>query len=120
MDDLHWLVAQGGFGQFLEARDRTYHDLTLKFLSTLHVEVISVPYYQEGYISFYLNRKVYELNLDTFNSIFGFSPSLDLPIAMLLKNLVIILFEGAITETYQYDTSHSKGTIIRYPCIRVA
>ena len=28
---------------------------------------------------FYLNREFYELNLSAFNSIFGLSPSMDLP-----------------------------------------
>jgi len=49
--------AKGGIGQFLEIRDHTYHDLTLAFLSTLHVEVMSGPRCQEGYISLYLKRE---------------------------------------------------------------
>jgi len=55
-----------------------YRNLTLEFLSTLHVEVTSGPRCQEGYISFYLNREFYKLNLSAFNSILGFSPSSDL------------------------------------------
>jgi len=47
-------------------------DLTPEFLSTLHVEFMSGPRCQNGYISFYLDREFYELNLSVFNSIFGF------------------------------------------------
>jgi len=77
LDDIHWLFAWGGMGQFLESRDHTYWDLTLELLSTLYVEVMSGPQCQEGYISFYLNREFYELDLSAFNSIFGFTPSTD-------------------------------------------
>ena len=63
----------------LEIRDHTYQDVTLEFLSTLHVEVTSGPRCQESYISFYLNREFYDLNLSVFNSVFGFPPSMDLP-----------------------------------------
>jgi len=62
--------------KFLETQDHTYCDLTLEFLTTLHVEVMGNPQCQERYISFYLNREFYELNLSAFNSIFGFPPSL--------------------------------------------
>ena len=67
LDDIHWLFARGGMGQCLETSEHTYWDLTLEFLSTLHVEVTSGPRCQEGYISFYLNREFYELNLSSFN-----------------------------------------------------
>ena len=43
LDNIHCLFARGRMGQFLETRDHTYQDLTLEFLSTLHVEVISGP-----------------------------------------------------------------------------
>jgi len=43
LDDMRWLFARGGMGQFLETRDHTYQDRTLEFLSTLHVEVASGP-----------------------------------------------------------------------------
>jgi len=65
--------------QFLEIRDHTYRDLTLEFFITLYVEVMSGPRCQEAYIFFYLNREFYELNFSAFNSIFGFSLSIDLP-----------------------------------------
>ena len=78
LDDIRWLLAQGGTGQFLKTRDHTYRDLTLEFLSTLHVEVTSGPRCQEGNIFFYHNREFYELNLSFFNSIFGFPPSMGL------------------------------------------
>ena len=73
-------------GHFSEIRDHTYRDLTLEFLSTLHVEVTSDPRCQEGYIFFYLNRKFYELNLSAFNSIFGFIPSMDMSYRRFLKD----------------------------------
>jgi len=43
LDDIRWLFARGGMGQFLETRDHTYHDLTLEFLSTLYVQVTRGP-----------------------------------------------------------------------------
>jgi len=58
-------------------KDHTYYDLTLEFMSTLHVKVTSGAQCQEGYISFYLQGQFYELNLSAFNEIFGFPPSLD-------------------------------------------
>ena len=76
LDDIRWLFARGRISQFLETRDHTYWDFTLEFLSTLHVEVKSDPQCQEGYISFYLNGEFCELNLNVFNSIFDFSPSM--------------------------------------------
>ena len=65
-------------GHFIEIKEHTYRDLILEFLSTIHVEVTRGPQYQAGYISFYLQGQFYELNLGTFNSIFGFSPRMDL------------------------------------------
>ena len=51
LDDIYWLFAMGGMGQFLETRDHTYHDFNLEFFSTLQVEVTIGPHCQEGYIS---------------------------------------------------------------------
>ena len=79
LDDIRWLFVRGGMSHFLELKEHTYRDLTLEFLSTLHVEVTKGPQCQAGYISFYLQGQFYELNLDTFNSIFDFSPSMDIP-----------------------------------------
>jgi len=73
-----WLFARGGISHFLELKEHTYRDLTLEFLSTLHVKVTRGPQCQGGYISFYLQGQLYELNLETFNSIFAFPPSMDL------------------------------------------
>jgi len=78
LDDICWLFARGGMGQFLETRDRTYREPPLEFLSTLHVEVMSGPRCQEGYISIYLNKEFYELNLRAFNSTFDFPLSMNL------------------------------------------
>ena len=41
--DIRWLLARGGMGHFIEIKEHTYRDLTLEFLSTLHVEVIRGP-----------------------------------------------------------------------------
>jgi len=60
-------------------KDHTYRDLTLEFLSTLHVGVTRGPRFQEGYISFYLQGGFHELNLNALNNVFGFLPSLDVP-----------------------------------------
>ena len=64
--------------QFIGLMGHTYHNLTLEFLSTLHIEVIRGPRCKEGYISFYLQGQFYDLNLAVFNETFGFSPSMDL------------------------------------------
>jgi len=68
----------GGMGHFVEIKENTYWDLTLEFLSTLYVEVTRGPPCQVRYILFYLQGQFYEMNLGTFNSIFGFPPSMDL------------------------------------------
>ena len=78
LDDIRWLFTRGGMSHFLELKEHTYRDLTLEFLSTLHVEVTKGPQCQAGYISFYLQGQLYELNLGTFNSIFGFPPRMDI------------------------------------------
>ena len=41
--DIRWLFARGGIGHFLEIKERTYRDLTLEFLSILHVGVTRGP-----------------------------------------------------------------------------
>jgi len=71
LDNIRWLFAGGGMSHFLELKEHTYRDLTLEFLSTLHVEVTKGSQCQAGYISFYLQGQLYELSLGTFNSIFG-------------------------------------------------
>ena len=38
LDDIRWLFTRGSMGHFLEIKEHTYRDLTLEFLSTLHVE----------------------------------------------------------------------------------
>jgi len=54
LDDIGWSFAQGGMGDFLEIKEHTYRDMTLEFLSTLHIEVTREPQRQAEYISFYL------------------------------------------------------------------
>ena len=81
---------------------------------------MSGPCCQEGYISFYLNREFYELNLSACNSIFGFSPSIDLPYRHVPKEFNPNAFWNEIFGDYWYDISYSKDTIIRNPYIRVA
>ena len=51
LDDIRWLFARGGMGHFIDMKVHTYRDLTLEFLSTLHVEVSRGPQCQVGYIS---------------------------------------------------------------------
>ena len=118
--DIHWLFARGGMDQFLEIRNHTYRYLTIEFLSALHVQVTSSPCSQEGYISFYLNREFYKFNLSVFNSIFDFSPSMDLPYRHLPKDFNLNVFWNEISRDYRYDMSNSKGTVIRNSYIRVA
>jgi len=38
LDDIIWLFARGGMGEFIEMEDQTYKDLTLTFFRTLHME----------------------------------------------------------------------------------
>ena len=94
--------------------------LTLEFLCTLLVEVTSGSRCQETYISFYLIKEFYELNLSAFNSIFSFPPSMDLPCRHVPKEFNPNAFWNEISGNYWYDTSNSKGTVIRNPYIRVA
>jgi len=50
LDDVRWLFARGGMGHFLELKGHMCGDLTLKFLSTLHVAITRGPQCQAGYI----------------------------------------------------------------------
>jgi len=106
-------------GYFIEIKEHTYQDLTLKFLSTLHVEVIRGSQYQVGYISFYLQGQSYELNLGTFNCIFGFPPSMDLPNRQVPCEFNSNAIYGELLGSVRYNTNSSKCTHIRNPCIRV-
>ena len=54
LDYIRWSFARGIIGQFIGLRDHTYCNLTLEFLSDLHVDIIQGSRCQEGYISFYL------------------------------------------------------------------
>ena len=54
LDDIRWLFARGGMSHFLEIKQHTYKDLTIEFLSTLHIEVNRGPQCQAEYILFYL------------------------------------------------------------------
>jgi len=81
------------------------------------MEVMSGPRCQEGYISFYINRDFFELNLNAFNSTFNFSPCLDLDRCYGPRKFNPNAFWYTITAKYQHDASHSKVTIIRNHCI---
>jgi len=120
LDDICWLFVRGAVGHFLEIKEHTYRDLTLEFLSTLHVEVTRVPQCQAGYMSFYLLRQLYELNLGTFNSIFGFPPSMDLSHRQVLGEFNLNVFLSELSGSVRYSTSSLKCTHNRNPCIRVA
>jgi hypothetical protein len=120
LEDIRWLFARGGMEHFIERKDHTYRDLTLEFLSTLHVEVTSGAQCQAGYISFYLLGQFYEMNLGSFNEIFGFPPSLDVPLRAVPRQFNPNAFWFEITGNYNYNTSSCKCTQIRNPCIRVA
>jgi len=54
LDNIRWLFAQGGMCHFIKIKEYIYRDLTLEFLSTLHVKVNRGPQCQAGYISFFL------------------------------------------------------------------
>ena len=112
LDDIRWLFAKGGMGQFLEIEEYTYGDLTLESLSTLHVKVTRGSQCQAGYISFYLQDQLYELNLDTFNSIFGFPPSTDLPNRQVPREFNPNAFWGCLLYT---SPSPRDGLLSRMP-----
>jgi len=44
LDGVRWLFARGSLGRFLEIKEHTCWDLTLEFLSTLHIEVTRGPH----------------------------------------------------------------------------
>ena len=54
LEDIPWLFARGNMGHVLEIKEHTHRDLTLEFLSALHVEVTRGPQCQAEYMSFYL------------------------------------------------------------------
>jgi len=62
LDDIRRLFVWAGMGHFMEIKEHTYRDLTLEFLSILHVEVTRGPQCQAGYISFFLQGQLYKLN----------------------------------------------------------
>jgi len=106
-------------GQFLKIKEHRYRDLTLEFLSTLHIEVTRGPQCQAGYISFYLEEQLYEMNLGTFHNIFGFPPSMDLLNCQAPREFNPNAFWGELSGSVRYSTTSSKCTHIRNPCIRV-
>jgi len=120
LEEIRWLFARGGMEHFIERKDHTYRDLTLEFLSTLHVEVTRCPQCQEGYISFYLLGHFYEFNLGVFNEIFRFPLSLDVTLRAVPCPFNPNVFWLEITGTSNYNTSSCKCTQIRNPWIRVA
>jgi len=105
IDDIRWLFARGGMGPFIERKDHTYCNLTLKFLSTWHVEVMNGAQCQEGYILFYLLGQFYELNLSAFNEIFGFPPSLDVTLRKVPRQVNPNAFWFEIARNFNYNTS---------------
>jgi len=64
--------------------------------------------------------KLYELNLVTFNSIFGFPLSKDLWHRQVPCEFNPNAFWDELSRSFRYSTSSSKCTHIRNPCIRVA
>jgi len=118
LDDIRWLFARRGMGHFSELKEHAYRDLTMEFLSTLNVKVTRRYQCQAGYISFYLPGQLYELNLGTFNSIFGFPPSIDL--SHRPRQFIPNAFWGELSRSVRYNTHSSKYTHIRNPCITVA
>jgi len=120
LDDIRWLIARGAMGHLLEIKEHTYRDLALEFLNTLHAKVTRGPQCQVGYISFYLQGQLHELNLGTFNSIFGFPPSMDLLNRQVPREFNPNSFWGVLSGSVRYSTISSKCAHIRNPCIRIA
>ena len=119
LDDIRWLFTRASMGRFLEVKEHTCQDLTLEFLSTVHIEDTRGPQCQAGYTSFYLQRQLYKLSLGTFNSIFGFPPSMDLLNCQVPREFNANAFWGELSGNVRYGTSSSKYTHIRNPDIRV-
>ena len=67
--------------------------------------------------SFILIGSFYELNLSVFNSIFGIPSSMDLLYCYVPKEFILSAFWYDLSGDYRYDTSNSKETVIRNPCI---
>jgi len=63
---------------------------------------------------------LHELNFGTFNSVFGFSPSIDISSRQVPYEFNPNAFWGELSKSVRYCTSSSKCTHIRNPCIRVA
>ena len=120
LDDNHWLFAKGGMSHFLELKEHTYRDLTLEFLCTLHVEVTRGHQCQAGHILFYLQGQLFELNIGTFNSIFGFPPSMNLSHRQVSREFNPNAFWGELSGSIRCNTSSSKCKHMTNPCIRVA
>ena len=59
----------------------------------------------------------YNINLVAFNDIFGFLPNLDLFDRRISQNFNPNSFSSHIKGDYHYDSSTSKGIIIRNICI---
>jgi len=78
------------------------------------------PLCQGGYVSFYLNREFYKLNLTAFNSMLGFPLSMDLLYRHVPKEFYLNVFWNETSGDYPYDTRNSKDTVIRNLYIRVA
>ena len=104
-------------GQFIEMKDHSYRDLTLEFLSILHVDVIRGSQCEDGYISFHMQGQFYELNLSIFNEISSFPPSLDLSLQLVPHEFNLNMFWDEILGDFRYTTSSCKGTFIENPCI---
>jgi len=119
LKDIRWLFARGGMEHFIFRKDHIYCDLTLKFLSTLHVEVANGAQCPEGYILFYLFGQFYEFNLSAFNEIFGFPPSLDVILRKVPHQFNPNVFWFEIVGSFSYNSSSCNCTQIRNPCIRV-
>ena len=83
-------------------------------LKSLVVQVV-----KGGYISFYLNREFYELNLSSFNNMFGFLLSLNLPYWRVPQEFNANAYSSEILGDYCYNANTSKGINTRNPYIQV-
>jgi len=120
LDDIRWLFVRGGIGHLLEIKEHTYQDLTLEFLSTLHVEVTRGSRCQAGHRLFYLQGQFYEMNLGTFNSMLGFPLSMDLSNHQIPREFNLNAFWGELSRGVRYNASSLKCTHIRNSYIIVA
>jgi len=115
-EEIMWLVQQNHWTQFVTQHYPVYRRITLEFLSSINVEVLSGNNCVEGLISFRLYDRDYTLNLAEFNSIYGFRSGGE---RRLPRDFNENEFWHAISDgSGSYQASSAKASFIFNPCLR--